>query len=943
LGDLDGDGDLDVAHNGFWMEQASPIDWVEHEIDPNWPADVGVLIIDIDGNGNNDVVLAASESSNERFSWYEAADPVNGPWTEHVIDPTTSVLHTFKAADMDLDGDLDLVTAEMHQSADPDEVSVYLNDGDALSWTQLVVATSGSHNLRVADFGSDGDIDIFGANWNDSAPNTADIEMWESQLQSGLPLDQWQRHIVETSMPWRAVFVAGEDINTDGLPDLVTGGWWYPNPGALGGNWVRTPIGAPLNNMAAVYDFDSDGDMDVLGTNGQHSGDDFSWARNDGTGVFTNFDIAPSGGGDFLQGVSVDQVIAGGGTEIVLSWHNGGPGTSMFTVPGDPTDPNWPLPVISPTRNGEQIATGDIDGDGLIDVHLGTNWLRQLGDGSFETRPGVTMSGGVPDRVSMADIDDDGDLDVVIGAEGARLLIWGENQDNGSTWTEHVIATDVNYFSVDIDDIDGDGDIDVVGGAHQGNGEVFIYENAGQGATWITHVVDPGDATPIDHHDGTQLVDMDLDGDLDIITIGWQFTSLVIYENLAITGGGVDITPPSIGSVATAGPNQVSVEFSEPLDPITAEEVANFTVSDGVTVSSATLGPDSREVTLATSTLTEGFIYTLTVNNVEDLAGNAIAPDTQTTFSLAANQDPVATDTTESTVADTPVSFTLTASDPDGDPLTYTVTTDPANGTYTGVGADLTYTPDAGYLGDDTIGFTVTDGRGGSDTATVTITIDPAPPPDPGLVAYWPFGEGSGTTTADGSGNGYDGTLVNGPAWTVEDALDFDGVDDYVDVGGLDVAGEAITITAWFYATDLANCGSRDCRLISKVTSVSEQGHYFMVSTIAAGATTRLRFRLKTGNTTTTLIATTGNLVENQWIHVAAVYDGATMTLYQDGTPVGSRTKTGTIATNPTIPVWIGGNPSGATHRPWNGSIDDTRIYNRALTPQQIQTLATGR
>ena len=129
-------------------------------------------------------------------------------------------------------------------------------------------------------------------------------------------------------------------------------------------------------------------------------------------------------------------------------------------------------------------------------------------------------------------------LDFVIGAVGAPLLFWGENQNNGSTWTEHIIATDMNYLSVDIDDIDGDGDIDIVGGAHQGNGEVFIYENTSQGATWITHVVDPGDSTPIDHHDGTQLIDMDLDGDLDIVTIGWDITTLVIYENLAITGGG---------------------------------------------------------------------------------------------------------------------------------------------------------------------------------------------------------------------------------------------------------------------------------------------------------------------------------------------------------------------------------------------------------------------
>ena len=139
---------------------------------------------------------------------------------------------------MDRDGDLDLVTAEMHQSSNPDEVSIYLNEGNGLIWDQLVVDTSGSHNLRVGDIGNDLDIDIFGANWNDSAPNSAVIEMWENQ--SGpLSLDRWERHILETSLPWQAVFVDGGDLNGDGLPDLVTGGWWYPNPGASG--WHLDP------------------------------------------------------------------------------------------------------------------------------------------------------------------------------------------------------------------------------------------------------------------------------------------------------------------------------------------------------------------------------------------------------------------------------------------------------------------------------------------------------------------------------------------------------------------------------------------------------------------------------------------------------------------------------------------------------------------------------
>jgi hypothetical protein len=199
LGDLDGDGDIDVAHNGFWVEQVSPTDWVEHDIDINWPSEVGVRIADIDGDGKNDVILAPSESAAGRMSWYQALDPKAGPWTEHTIDSSVSFFHTFQVVDMDGDGDLDLVTAEMHQSEDPDEVSIYFNNGAGLPWSQRVVATGGAHNIRVGDIGNDGDLDIFGANWNEEAPDNAVIEYWENHLNPGpstlLPLDNWQRHL----------------------------------------------------------------------------------------------------------------------------------------------------------------------------------------------------------------------------------------------------------------------------------------------------------------------------------------------------------------------------------------------------------------------------------------------------------------------------------------------------------------------------------------------------------------------------------------------------------------------------------------------------------------------------------------------------------------------------------------------------------------------------
>jgi hypothetical protein len=63
------------------------------------------------------------------------------------------------------------------------------------------------------------------------------------------------------------------------------------------------------------------------------------------------------------------------------------------------------------------------------------------------------------------------------------------------------------------------------------------------------------------------------------------------------------------------------------------------------------------------------------------------------------------------------------------------------------------------------------------------------------------------------------------------------------------------------------------------------------------------------------------------------------MRLYKNGVEVGSRAKRGNITTNSKSSVWIGGNPSGATSRPWKGQIGDVRLYSYPLTNAEILRL----
>lgn len=94
-----------------------------------------------------------------------------------------------------------------------------------------------------------------------------------------------------------------------------------------------------------------------------------------------------------------------------------------------------------------------------------------------------------------------------------------------------------------------------------------------------------------------------------------------------------------------------------------------------------------------------------------------------------ANNPPVAYDQAVNTAQNTSVAITLIATDPDGDPLTYTIASAPANGTVSGTGSEVIYTPNADFAGTDTFAYEVRDSAGSSASATVTINVAPTVTP----------------------------------------------------------------------------------------------------------------------------------------------------------------------------------------------------------------------
>jgi hypothetical protein len=189
LGDLTGNGRLDIVIGGRWYESLGDVlsgEWIAHpyippaDFDAHWTrGDNNVAVGDLNGDGRLEIVLSPSEGKGW-LAWFASADPRAPEWTAHVLDAEMDHAHGLAVGDISGDGPLDIVYAKMHQASTPQEVAIYHNSGCGESWRKQVVWGGGSHGILLVDIGCDGRLDIYGANWNNRAPNHGLIEFWRN-------------------------------------------------------------------------------------------------------------------------------------------------------------------------------------------------------------------------------------------------------------------------------------------------------------------------------------------------------------------------------------------------------------------------------------------------------------------------------------------------------------------------------------------------------------------------------------------------------------------------------------------------------------------------------------------------------------------------------------------------------------------------------------------
>ena len=593
VGDLDLDGDPDVVLNGFWLETPTNprrAPFIRHDFDARWFTPVentwrdnntSIVVADITGDALPDILIGHSELPGYPIALYTAqsvADVRADKWHRRHVAGIFDYCQTLDAADVDGDGDVDVLAAKFERdqasprflNQPPYPVMIFYNeDGSGTSWRPEVVSNDGMYAGVLGDVGSDGTVDVVGPRsyW------TGPIRWWENKRQN-LSLDKWHYIQVDStrgfytvpdgSNSWRAFGLAMGDISGDGLADIVSGEYFYINPGGtMETPWERGVFPMEVDAILMV-DVDGDEYADVIG----QALPRVYWLEAEDVGgtrwKATEIGMVASGGHGNSQLYGLAQIVPGGRPEILLGAEGGR--MYAFEIPANPEQGAWPFHRL--TDEGGGYASGDVDGDGWIDIagsyavdttseiapgtarqrwgNSRTAWWRNPGDGSDHWRRYTIGEATTADRFELADIDGDKLLDLVVteerywGLEPNANLFWYQNPgDSTSSWRRHTVVTQTSMNNLDVADVDGDGDVEIVTNEHkmpkgdmklEENERTQIWENDGKG-NFTVHEIKPGKES----HLGSQLYDLDGDGDLDMVSIAWRNSrNLHVWRNDAI-------------------------------------------------------------------------------------------------------------------------------------------------------------------------------------------------------------------------------------------------------------------------------------------------------------------------------------------------------------------------------------------------------------------------
>lgn len=484
-----------------------------------------VKALDVDNDGDTDLIVASNASlrfvQRSRYQLLLLRNQGSGTFAPfEVIDSTANDVQEFELADLDMDGDLDIVATSQTIAANYiGRTFWYEHFGNGLYGPATLISEEEFQDdlLAVGDVDGDGDPDVIdggnGLNWSENDgqglfPTSHSIQGGSSSSATLVDVDGdsdldvvYDPSGINGELPLRVA-------RNDGAGNFTVIG------NAIGQTGFSPTAFAPLNTDAAV-------DMITIGAYGRG----FSSYLNNGTGQFTLamtidadawfFDLADMDGDGRKD-------ILGGEVDGTIGWWRS-LGTGQFAT-------FTPLDIL---RAGSRSCLHeDINGDGLKDllisvvpddqvmVHMNT------GGNVYSAGSPMFYAMSMAQTMVLEDMDADGDNDLAIALGSPDRVVWRANDGTGNWGPEQLFATaDGAVGRLDAKDVDGDGDIDLLYSTASG---VSLILNDGNG-TQTSAVL----ATPISETFSPtfEVADVDQDGDMDILIAGCNTPDLQWWMN----------------------------------------------------------------------------------------------------------------------------------------------------------------------------------------------------------------------------------------------------------------------------------------------------------------------------------------------------------------------------------------------------------------------------
>lgn len=529
--DIDGDGLNDLVSV---EKTGSSVHWFKYQdghfnqmflIDDDADGAFRLNCGDVDNDGDVDIVVALQLENS--IVWYENTDG-NGTFSDQqLITDNVSWVWDICLVDIDKDNDLDIVSASVVDS----KVALFENEEGVFTEIILSASVNSAKAVCVGDFDNDSDLDIFAGSFS------GDI-VYLFKNEEGV----FAAPTVVANDADGVLDIVLADINNDTYPDLITvtnaddRTSWYQNNGDGTFAEERVEIGATDGPSTVVLtDLDADNDLDVI-VNSINE-DYIGWFENiDEADSFSGINYLTTNVNDPYGVISVD--IDSDGDMDIVSASSMDNKIAMYCH-NDTACAFEAQEIITYTVNGPKaIASADFNGDGYNDIAapsaLDSKLVIYYSDGQIDdtwNQTFVSDSAYHPSDVIAIDFDDDVDPDIVLSSQYDDKIAWYENTDSAGTFSNEIIITDSIDGPSEIKcvDLDLDGDLDIIAASFY---EMSIY--------WVENLDDSDDfSDPIKINTDTlenvvdiEIGDLDGDGDMDIVACSDERGYVLWYENM---------------------------------------------------------------------------------------------------------------------------------------------------------------------------------------------------------------------------------------------------------------------------------------------------------------------------------------------------------------------------------------------------------------------------